>query len=225
MQNMKKKFGISLITLAITIIVALILLSAIIISVGDYLQRSRLSKIVSEVAQTQDAVNSYYVLNNSLPIDETTNVIVGVDDFANLASDSNKDLLKEEVELNNDSQAQFLKLDNRLLEISNTDKNYYLSYPNLNVYDIDGMRINNDVYFSISSKIGNNVKIEIQSKENNNSKTVITKGANLKVSSSTLENTNKMDVKIECTKQANFKMYMDLSGIGKKEISNSKEQK
>ena len=219
--NYKKNNGISLVALLITIIIAIILLSTIIVSVGNYLRNSRISKLANEVSQVQDAVNAYYIANDLLPI---KGEVILKDELSDFINEDYFGQFENELALNSDESAQFYRVDLELISIDNEDIaktyiKYIVSYPNLNVYDIEGMKVGKDVYFSLSPKINDHVTFSMDTQDMDESTTNATIGATLKVKNNNLNNTNKLGIEVECSKASTSKIYIEFSNVdGKKEV-------
>ena len=67
MNKKINKEGISLAVLAITIVVSIILLSALTVNLNSNIKKSKISKFVYDISNIEDALNSYYTLKNELP--------------------------------------------------------------------------------------------------------------------------------------------------------------
>lgn len=226
-QNIKHKKGLSLVVLIITIILLLILTTAVIVSTQDNVDNARLSSFANEINQIQDAVDSYYIINNSLP---TTSETLTIEEVKNLI-DSNyiTDFVKE-VELNLDTNAIFYNIDLSLIEIQNADKidlskkSFVISYPNLNVYSLNVTEIKNVGYFSITSKI-NGIFENTNENDNIISKIQTTNGVGLVVKSNTSINTNKLgiSVSIDSFDASADAVFIEISNIaGQKKVKTDK---
>ena len=226
-QNIKHKKGLSLVVLIITIILLLILTTAVIVSTQDNVDNARLSSFANEINQIQDAVDSYYIINNSLP---TTSETLTIEEVKNLI-DSNyiTDFVKE-VELNLDTNAIFYNIDLSLIEIQNADKidlskkSFVISYPNLNVYSLNVTEIKNVGYFSITSKI-NGIFENTNENDNIISKIQTTNGVGLVVKSNTSINTNKLgiSVSIDSFDASTDAVFIEISNIaGQKKVKTDK---
>ncbi len=223
MISKDRKKGISLVILVITIVIALILVATIGTAFGKYIETSRLSKLANEVSQIQDMVTAYYIENDTLPV---TGDAKTMDDMLELAGDDGKYDMEKELDANGDDFdfTQFYTVDLNLIETEGNveGKTYICSYPNINVYDMDGMEVNYNIYYSISPRLSDVVKINKNKEPINDSTTLVTKGSTLKVTNNTLGSTNKMGVNVNSVRATSTKMYLNFSGISDlKEVRNT----
>ena len=213
MLKIRYRLGISLIALLLTIITILILVSAVVIMVGSNMDSSRLSRFVDEISQIQDAVDSQYIMNNSIP---TSSEKLSVDEVTDLIESRYRTDFEEEINLNSDNTSEFYKVDLNLIEIDNLNladnnsREYIVSYPNLNVYSLKPIKIDDVVYFSITSKLDNIV--EYNSAKTNSTSNIITEnGVSLKVDSNTSTYSNELgiNVKIDNLENIDFDIYLE----------------
>ena len=213
MLKIRYRLGISLIALLLTIITILILVSAVVIMVGSNMDSSRLSRFVDEISQIQDAVDSQYIMNNSIP---TSSEKLSVDEVTDLIESRYRTDFEEEINLNSDNTSEFYKVDLNLIEIDNLNladnnsREYIVSYPNLNVYSLKPIKIDDVVYFSITSKLDNIVEYN-NSKTNSTSNIITENGVSLKVDSNTSTYSNELgiNVKIDNLENIDFDIYLE----------------
>ena len=209
----KKKFGISLIVLIITIIVTLIIVSAVVFSIGNNIKEANLSKFTNQISQLEDALNSYYISTNALPQSEE----MSKDEVKEVVENYN--VFEKELELNGDSSSNLYKLDISQMDIEgDTSKlnNLIYSYPNFNVYDLNGFKQDDNIYYSITSRINDKI-VEINNSDSNSS-IGISEGATLKMTNDTSTNTNKLGININATLKPEHILELYFSNItsGKK---------
>ena len=217
LKNNKKK-GISLVILVLTIIILLILTSAVIISIGDNVENAKLSGFVNEVTQIQEALDSYYIINNSLPISGEE---LSLDEVKSLIDSKYITDFEEELSLNLDTTAKFYRIDFSLIQIQNSSdvdmskKDFVVSYPNLNVYSLNVTEINGVGYFSITSKVNDIIEYN-QDNSISNSTTSVTNGVYLDVSSNTGIETNKLGIEVNISNyiKETDTVYLEITGFG-----------
>lgn len=226
MLRINKKRGISIVVLVLTIILLLILSTALVISIGDNAENAKLSQFVNEISQLQDAVDSYYIMNNSIPTNEEE---LTLDEVKNLIDSKYVTDFEEELSLNLDTTAKFYKIDFSLIEIQNIDeidmdkKAFVVSYPNLNVYALKATEVKGVGYFSLTSKVRDIVEYN-KNNSISNSKTNIVDGIGLVVSSDTSKYTNKLGIKVNISNlvEETDSVYLEISGIDlQKKVSTS----
>ena len=148
------KKGITLTTLAISIIVITLIASAIIINATGIVEKAELAKFGEEIKKIEDEYREYYALNGNPPIlkDEqyTSEQIVALNTLGY------GDKLQREIEKNGDINSIFgiinfeemgLNIDLRV-KGETKDDIYVVSLATNRVYYLRGVEIANDVYFS-----------------------------------------------------------------------------
>ena len=101
-MNLKQKSGISLIILAITIAVMIILSGAIISSTRVSNENALLSKFVNDIAQLQESARAMYIMENKLPIvDENAKITKA--QLLNMVTETNRKSFEAELLENGES--------------------------------------------------------------------------------------------------------------------------
>lgn len=180
MNKKINKEGISLAVLAITIVVSIILLSALTVNLNSNIKKSKISKFVYDISNIEDALNSYYILKNELPKNSEELDINGLKAY------QTDEELYNEITKNNDTKNTFYFLNLDEIGVENTSyikenkDQYVFSYPNFNVYYLKGEKIGNIKYFSITDKIDEKI---LKNNDNSvdNSVISVNKGDGLKV--------------------------------------------
>ncbi len=171
-MKIENKQGISLIVLIVTIAVMIVLATAIITSITTTTTDADKATFMSELVELEDALNVYYVINETLPSASSSYTKEQVKD---LVASSNRSIFEQELHLNADDGAsvQFYVLDLSVLEVDNSkskesgalgeNDKFFFSFPNLNVYYLYGVETDNTVYFANTSRLTNMADIAQQS--------------------------------------------------------------
>ena len=210
----KNKNGISLIVLVLTIIVALMIISTVIISVTTQINNTNITIFAGDLTQIQDATESYYIINNAMPMLDGTTVI---DKDGLLAISNAQSILLGELTENNDLNSQFYTLDLSKIEVTKVaygnkelgeNDIFVVAYPSMNVYYPYGINVAGITYFSITSKISNVTKIAQNQLDTSETSVVVSGGIKVtKISGWT----NKMGVNIEANMDVGELLYMSVS--------------
>lgn len=223
---MKNKQGITLMYLVITIIVILILGGSITIGIGNAVSNSRVSAFAQDLKEVEDATKVYYMLNGKLPALDSTVYTQG--EITSFVPYKYKSDFTHELELNNDklaseSEGEYYLIDLSKIDIEQStrgnrqdeDGNFFASnvfavaYPSMNVYFLDGMKANNEVYFSLSSKITKRTNIQKQETiQDGNTSLTTSSGIIVKKESNTWS--NDVNVIIESNMAENEKLYLQM---------------
>ena len=168
---MNNRKGISLIMLIITIVLALILVMSTAAVVGNAINNSRITTFASDVLEVQDALKSYYIQNDVIPVlgDEKVYSQFEIEDF--LENAKQIALFEEELSLNGDfndnrNLGAFYILDIGALGVEQTARGlqeqendvYVASYPSMNVYYLKGLSTRKTTYFSMSPRLSSLIK-------------------------------------------------------------------
>ena len=168
---MNNRKGISLIMLIITIVLALILVMSTAAVVGNAINNSRITTFASDVLEVQDALKSYYIQNDVIPVlgDEKVYSQLEIEDF--LENAKQIALFEEELSLNGDfndnrNLGAFYILDIGALGVEQTARGlqeqendvYVASYPSMNVYYLKGLSTRKTTYFSMSPRLSSLIK-------------------------------------------------------------------
>lgn len=159
---MKNKNGITLVVLIATIAIAIILLSVSIVAIGNTIRNSNLLSFKDELTKVYQEVTRYYTLSGDFP--KLTDEKILYSDISDMSSDS--ETFEAELELNNDTNSYFMKIDLSKLNFDRTVRGtlrnskdiFVVAYPTFNIYYLDGYKEGNDIYFSLAN-LGTNEKI------------------------------------------------------------------
>ena len=97
---MKVKNGITLIILVLTIILALILVTATTLAVGNSIDNARLAAFANDLKEVQDAVKIYYMENDFFPTPADSTEALSQKAIFEIVS--NKVIFKQDLSVNND---------------------------------------------------------------------------------------------------------------------------
>lgn len=151
---MDNKKGISLIVLIVTITIAIILAVAVTVTLDNGIKNSRVNSFIYEISTVEDAVKSYYTMNNELPSD---------DSFKDKSADeagANYNLSIDEMKENGDENSTFFLVDMKKIEAESEvqksvdkAKKFICAYPSFNIYSSKGISVNGKKYYSITEKL------------------------------------------------------------------------
>ena len=174
------KYGITMIALIITIMVALILISAGIVTVSNSISDATLTAFAEDLNTVQDQINLYYLQNNSFPTNSVDEEALSQGQVKNLVTD--QETFVNELELNgelneDDNLGAFYKIDLSKINIENTVRGtqkegdesdiYVVSAITMKVYYIKGLVMGKEIYYSLTPKIIKYVKtVENVNQEN-----------------------------------------------------------
>lgn len=219
MKNTSRN-GISLIVLIITIIVVIVLSSAAIFQGVVSFDESKISSFADDLYKIEDALESYYIIHESVPTLNNLDQMSSSDLFNNYLSASNLEKFNEELNLNQDSGATFYLIDPLTLGVSNlqrglmkngNDDVYAASYPNLNVYYLNGISANNGIYFSISSKMDRYVNKKSINYDTSVIDAYLSSG--IIVTKASTNPTNKMGINIKTNMKNNEELFIKIGNL------------
>ncbi len=229
-----KKSGISLIVLIITISVMLILLSIVIISVGNASENAKLSSFATDLATIEDLTTAYQIQNDKFPTRTEDEVAKSQKEILDMIEYNDSLELRKELKLNNDYNEKsedlgaFYVIDLSKLDIDSSKRGtlkdgdtkdvYVVAYPSMNVYYLKGVKAKKNIYFSLSSKLTNRVKIERNMEYKDNS-TTIQSIEGLTVKKINKSWTNSMGIYVIANLASDEKLSLDVSGVGNKELT------
>ena len=151
---MYNKKGISLMVLIVTIIIAIILAVAVTVTLDNGIKNSRVNSFIYEISTIEDAVKSYYTMNNELPSDDSFK-----DKSANEAV-SDYSLSIDEMKENGDENSTFFLVDTKKIDAESEiqksvdkTKKFICAYPSFNVYSSKGISVNGKKYYSITENL------------------------------------------------------------------------
>ena len=147
MKKLKEEKGITLITLAITILIMMILTITLTASLQSTTDLKQYNEIKSDILLLSQEVKNYYLKNGELPI----NKAVGYD----VTTSGSRFFIPEKDRNPNDS-GSYYAIDWTLLDIklnkgnNDTEKDIYVVNENsFTVYYLAGVILNNDVHYTV----------------------------------------------------------------------------
>lgn len=232
---MKNKQGITLILLIITIIIILILLGTLTVSAGNAIGNSRISALASDLKEVEDATKTYYMLNNEFPSIDLKAYNQG--EIKEKVPSRYRGLFTEELqhnndEVNKDTDGTFYLIDLAKIGIEQTtrgtmlDNNgnayesnvYAVAYPSMNVYYLEGVRANGDVFFSLSSKITQLTKV-VKKETVEDGETSLTTTSGIIVKKETDKWTNELSIMIESYVDLDETLFVQLGNGSKHKLT------
>lgn len=218
------KSGISLVILAVTIIILIILAGAGIVVSNNMIDNSKKATFADDLTQIQDMVKEYYINNNSLPIymEEDVEINYTKEQFLSSQSSANQQILSEELTFNKDNSEEniFYRIDLAKIGITSSSRGtgitstdiYVVSRDTMTVYYFEGYEINDEFYYSLSNRLININKVEGQSSTQEQSEIIVTDISDIKITKSTELITNSISVNIEGTLEQDEHLQYRLSG-------------
>ena len=167
------KKAITITTLAISIIIISILATVVTTSIYSTINFSKLSTWANELTYIQDTLNNKLQKTSVLPLSQGTTSI----NLNTLTSDEISEQFKDEIIVDGSVELEIIDLG--LLNITNTvygnktteNDVYAYSETTKMVYYVDGININNKIYYTATNRLLD--MYEIERKGNNNINTVI----------------------------------------------------
>ena len=221
-KNTKNKAGIAMVTLIITIVVAIVLAAAGIVAINDSITDATTTAFANDLNTIEDQVKMYYLQNDEFPVLEEEEVL-SQNEVINLVNvEEKKKVFEEELTLNGDNNENgdlgaFYKIDISKLNVEKTIRGmkkegneadvYVVSYPSMNVYYLEGLKVKGNYYFSLSSKIVEYVKVEENENEDTSTTELLTVG-NISVKKTDKTWTNKFGIKLNAYINAGESMYV-----------------
>ena len=161
---MKTKEGISLIALTITIIVMTLLTGVIIIQTEDVIGETKKEQFIVEISTIETKVKEYYLSMGSLPVNSNEQYDLN-SLLQKLDNVNNRQLLQDEITINNDTDNKFLIIDLDLMKIqsgeigreTNTTDIFVIATNSLNVYYLKGQKIDGVIRFSLANLVDKNL--------------------------------------------------------------------
>lgn len=225
---MKNKKGVSLIILVITIVLILILVGTLTADAGNSIGNSRISTFASDLSEIEDATKTYYMLNNEFPSIDGKAYNQG--EIIAIVPEKYQGKFKEELQLNNDdvssdSNGTYYMIDLSKIDIEQSTRGsrldesdvYVVVYPSMNVYYLEGLRANNEVYFSLSSKITKLTQI-VKEETVEEGSTSLTTSDGIIIKKETDKWSNELNIVIESNFEENESLYIQLGDSQKYEI-------
>ena len=226
---MKVKNGITLIILVLTIILALILVTATTLAVGNSIDNARLAAFANDLKEVQDAVKVYYMENDFFPT--TADSTEALSQKAIFEIVSNKVIFKQDLSVNNDyneneNLGSFYKIDLKILGVEQTvrgtqenrepDDVYVVSYPSMNVYYLAGVKAKNNTYYSLSTRLTDVVKVVNAPPQYTNTEVQSAYGVTVKKLKKAWTNT--LNMSIEAQMDSDEGLYIKLQGGSENKI-------
>ncbi len=226
---MKVKNGITLIILVLTIILALILVTATTLAVGNSIDNARLAAFANDLKEVQDAVKIYYMENDFFPTPADSTEALSQKAIFEIVS--NKVIFKQDLSVNNDyneneNLGSFYKIDLKILGVEQTvrgtqedrqpDDIYVVSYPSMNVYYLAGVKAKNNTYYSLSTRLTDVVKVVNAPPQYTNTEEQSAYGVTVKKLKKTWTNT--LNMSIEAQMDSDEGLYIKLQGGSENKI-------
>lgn len=197
-----RKEGISLIALVITILVMAILASVVLMKLDNSISSSKEVAFANELKEISEGAKVYYLLNKELPVVKNTSY----SKTELLTMSSNATELQNEIDLNQDTSTVYYKIDMNLIAKSDglygneasTYDFYVISEDGNFVYYPLGIKIEDDIYFSLTSKLSQITDITIGSGVSGDVVSV-TSSAKISVTKSTNDWTNSLSLTVGTT--------------------------
>ena len=226
---MKVKNGITLIILVLTIILALILVTATTLAVGNSIDNARLAAFANDLKEVQDAVKVYYMENDFFPTPADSTDALSQKAIFEIVS--NKVIFKQDLSVNNDyneneNLGSFYKIDLNILGVEQTvrgtqenrepDDVYVVSYPSMNVYYLAGVKAKNNTYYSLSTRLTDVVKVVNAPPQYTNTEVQSAYGVTVKKLKKAWTNT--LNMSIEAQMDSDEGLYIKLQGGSENKI-------
>lgn len=212
---MRKK-GISLIVLTITLIVMSILAFATIISLNNSTDAAKAAGFAAELKEIIEGVQAYYLQYKELPIVKDKSYTQT--SLLTISNDSQE--LQNEFDINRDTSQTYYEID--LSKISQSGSLYgnnnilndvYVVSEDCNfVYYPLGVKISDNIYFSLTSKLAQITDIEIPDSIPGDVVSAIT-ASKISVSKSTEDWTNTLELAISTTLNVGEKLYYVVGSV------------
>lgn len=208
---MRKKYkqGISLVILAITIVVMIILATSTIIVTTNVIQNSQMATFSEDLMQIEAAVKAYYIDNGTFPIKGEGDTSYTLTQFEALPESTIQSDLASEVAANYDDDQYnvFYKIDLAAIDVTSTTRGneadgdatdiYVVSKNTKTVYYVRGERIGGGTYFS-TVRLNSSTKIK-ENKTEDSSTTSVTAITNVSANKSTSLYTKTLTLTINAT--------------------------
>jgi len=200
---MENKRGISLVVLVITIIVMIVLSSTIIYISSDMVMDTKQGAFALDLEQIEDLTKEYYLNNNELPAigsEYTKATLVAL-------ITEGAEILSDEITINGDDSAKFLRVDLSKLDISNITRGmedngdttdiYVIATDSLNVYYLKGEEIGGEYYFSLTEKLTDKIQVDNTETIDTSNINITNTTSSIKLTKSTNDWTNTLTVKVD----------------------------
>lgn len=227
------KYGITMMTLVITIVVSLIIVTVGIATVSSSVSDATLTAFADDLTTIQDQTNLYYLQNDSFPTPDDSKVALSQNDILNIVK--NDDSFIEELKLNDDynesnTLGEFYKIDISKLNIEKTVRGtlkngeesdiYIVSAKTMNVYYLKGIEVNNVIYYSLSSKIIKYVKTTTATEENTDNTSIQTVGSlTAKLASKDWTASDRLGLTLNAYMNSGESLYINIPDVGEKQVN------
>lgn len=161
---MNKRSGISMFILLITVIVIIILASTITLSISSLSNKHKINIFVNNLSTIEEYISSLNILKEEMPFDED----LTIDEVRAKLETENLEAFNNEILSNGDNTTTYFKKVNlSKLEINEKNTGYekkgqndiYIYSENTGiVYYLKGIKLDENIYFSINDKLTNIVK-------------------------------------------------------------------
>lgn len=211
MRQIYQKKGVTLFALVVTIMIALILMTASIATISNVVSNSRIANFSEEILGLEEQVLLYYLENKTIP---TSSALYTKSDILYMVTDDEN--FEMELNFNGDnSSSGFYKLDFDKIGMTRVDVNakedYIIAIPSLHVYKLSGIKANGKTLFSISSKINGSAGIRDNSISVDPNLPTIQIEGELKVKKDTEAWTTKMGITVETLISNSQKLYVNFN--------------
>ena len=205
-KNINNKKGISLIVLAITLAIMIIIASTVLFISSDAVNNSKLAALSSDLTEIEDLIDEYYLNNNKLPVVSGTSYTKS--QVVALIS-KGSDVLSAEITENGDDTATFQIVDLSELDIDSSYRGiksggdttdiYLVSNKTFNLYYLKGEKIAGEYYFSLTEKLTGKKKINNNVALDDSNITISSTTDGIKLVKSTSDWTNELTVNVQTT--------------------------
>jgi len=159
----KRKNGMSMLTIAITITVLVIIAGIFIAQIDNVIKDAEKSEFTTELSTIKSKVKEHYLLSGSLPVKPGVEYTL-TELKSMLANQSEQALLENEITENDDTHNSFLVIDLDALEVQTNNRGqsidnadiFVVATNTLNVYYLKGTTIDNTMRFSLVTLVESN---------------------------------------------------------------------
>jgi hypothetical protein len=230
--KMYNKKGVSLAALIITIIVAVVLISASIVGVKNSIDKANIAVYAEDLASIHEATENYYIKNDEFPLIDGTDAI-SQEDVINLAGEGIVEELVEngdyiENPVNPELTGAYYMIDLAKIDVEKTVRGnrsggasndvYVASYPSMNIYYLKGVKIEGKIHYSLNKTLISMTKINLDNVKDTSTTTIQTV-ASMTVKKIDKKWTNKLGISASVIIEENEKIYLSVAGGTLKEIT------
>lgn len=150
------KKGISLIVLGMVVVLLGIIATVVVVSADGLIGGSKLTSFATSMSKIQDSITTYYATRGVLPIVYNSTEF-SKDSLLSFVGEEKAEFLSTEMNKNGDDNSKFyyidvdkLALENLTLDITPTSRNLVVNSDGTHVYYIQGYKLDNTIYFSVT---------------------------------------------------------------------------